>query len=415
MKAPKVRVYIRIRRPDGVDAYADPAWNRNRSLRGGYAVRGGRQEYHPEGIYYLRYARCGKRVWDSVGKDPDLALTALRNVEHSLTSIALGRAAFENRPGIEVPAPVLDQTTLEAGIATYMAEIRVFKAPKTISACDHVLAEFAKTCKGKLLQQVTCVDLLNHMSALKAHGLGDRSLFNHVSRINTFLKANGLANLLRPSDWPKFDQKEVDAYHADELSTLFSRALPNDRLLFHFFMVTGFREQEVMYCSWGNVDFRGKIITVRSKPELGFRVKDKEERSVPIPDTLIDSLLALKRRNDSGLIFSSKDGKPDGHMLRRLQKLALSAGLNCGECVTKSGNECSDNPVCRGWGLHKFRRTFATMHSEASVSAPTIQRWLGHADLSTTLRYLAVADMRSDRTRAQVNSSFAAMAIESAT
>jgi hypothetical protein len=30
------------------------------------------------------------------------------------------------------------------------------------------------------------------------------------------------------------------------------------------------------------------------------------------------------------------------------------------------------------------------MRSEAGVSAPTIQRWLGYADLSTTLRYLAV-------------------------
>ena len=29
------------------------------------------------------------------------------------------------------------------------------------------------------------------------------------------------------------------------------------------------------------------------------------------------------------------------------------------------------------WGLHNFgRKTFATMHSEAGVSPPTIQRWL---------------------------------------
>ncbi|WP_263367842.1 hypothetical protein [Edaphobacter bradus] len=37
-----------------------------------------------------------------------------------------------------------------------------------------------------------------------------------------------------------------------------------------------------MYCTWGNVDFKGKVISVRSKPEMGFRIKDKEERSVPV-------------------------------------------------------------------------------------------------------------------------------------
>jgi integrase/recombinase XerD len=65
--------------------------------------------------------------------------------------------------------------------------------------------------------------------------------------------------------------------------------------------------------------------------------------------------------------------------------------------------------VCSEWGLHKFRKSFSTMHSEAGVSAPTIQRWLGHADLATTLRYLAVADLRSERTRSQVNASFAVL------
>jgi integrase len=45
------------------------------------------------------------------------------------------------------------------------------------------------------------------------------------------------------------------------------------------------------------------------------------------------------------------------------------------------------------------------------VPAPTIQRWLGHASLSTTLRYLAAANLRSERTRSQVNTSFAALGI----
>ena len=47
------------------------------------------------------------------------------------------------------------------------------------------------------------------------------------------------------------------------------------------------------------------------------------------------------------------------------------------------------------------------MHHEGGVSARTIQRWLRHSDLETTLRYLAGSDDKSERTREQVNNTFA--------
>jgi integrase/recombinase XerD len=111
------------------------------------------------------------------------------------------------------------------------------------------------------------------------------------------------------------------------------------------------------------------------------------------------------------LVFPGNAGKPNGHFLRTLQRLAYRAGLNCCECITKVGKSCTAHAVCSEWGLHKFRKTFATMHSEAGVSPRTIQRWLGHSDLATTLRYLAAADLRSERTRNQVNASFAVLNI----
>lgn len=110
-------------------------------------------------------------------------------------------------------------------------------------------------------------------------------MFNHISRINTLLKANGFENLLRPADWPRYDEKAVRAYHSEQLSSLFAVCSAEERQLFEFFLITGFREQEVAYMTWANVDFKSKVISVWSKPEMGFRVKDKEERSVPVPDS----------------------------------------------------------------------------------------------------------------------------------
>jgi hypothetical protein len=93
--------------------------------------------------------------------------------------------------------------------------------------------------------------------------------------------------------------------------------------------------------------------------------------------------------------------------LAKLKPVALHAGLNCGHCTNKRGQSCIDKPVCNRWSLHKFRRTFATLHHESGVSARTLQAWQGHSNLETTLRYLKVVDLRSGRIRLQVDSTFA--------
>ena len=408
MRTPKVRLYIRIRSADGRDAYADPAWNRNRTLRAAYAMVRGQAEHHPEGCYYLRYLRSGKRVWQSVGSDADVALVALRKIQHHLESLSLGLRP-RNPTQVEQTGPAKHSLTQAA--QEYLAEVRQFRAPKTIAACENMVTRFATKFSDKSVEDISRKDLLAYMAFLKQEGLSDRSVFNHVNRITTFLRSNGVSGLLRRADRPRYDEKDVRAYNAEELAALFAAATDEERILFQFFVGTGFREQEVMYCTWANIDLKGKVISVRSKPEMGFRVKDKEERSVPVPDALIQALAGRKRDSTSMLVFPGRGGKPNGHFLRILQKLAFRAGLNCGECSTKSGKSCAAHPVCSKWGLHSLRRTFATLHSDAGVSARTVQRWLGHSDLATTLRYLAVADIRSERTRSQVNGTFAALSL----
>jgi hypothetical protein len=91
------------------------------------------------------------------------------------------------------------------------------------------------------------------------------------------------------------------------------------------------------------------------------------------------------------------------------RKLAKRAGLNCGECFSVGNGKkqsCSKAPVCDKFELHKFRRSLATLHHEAGVLARQIQQWLGHSDLTTTVRYPAISDDRNQRTRDRVNNSF---------
>ena len=85
-------------------------------------------------------------------------------------------------------------------------------------------------------------------------------------------------------------------------------------------------------------------------------------------------------------------GKPNGHRLRGLKSLAKKAQLH-GE-----------------FKLHKFRKTYATLQHRDRSDARTIQKRLGHSDLTTTLAYLEGEDVRSDRSRQQVNGTFAVFA-----
>lgn len=181
--------------------------------------------------------------------------------------------------------------------------------------------------------------------------------------------------------------------------------------MFRFFLGIGMREREVMFAAWPDIDFERGIFHVTEKKPDGFTIKDKEERSIPIPSRLLAALQKRhSNRSHQRWIFPTDRGQPDGHFLRKLQILASRAGLNCGECRTKKGGSCKQIACCKQFGLHKFRRTYATLHHENGVSIRTLTGWLGHSDLETTIRYLAVTDAGSEWTRLQVDRSFEAIA-----
>jgi integrase/recombinase XerD len=94
----------------------------------------------------------------------------------------------------------------------------------------------------------------------------------------------------------------------------------------------------------------------------------------------------------------------NGHALRIIKRLALRAGVNCGHCVNKKGLSCSEHPVCRHFVLHKMRKTFASTLHHKGLPAQTLQRYLRHSDLDTTLKYIAVQP--DDQVRETINATF---------
>ena len=72
------------------------------------------------------------------------------------------------------------------------------------------------------------------------------------------------------NDWPRYTEEEPEIYEDDELDTLFEACDDEERLWFEFFLMTGMREQEVMYTYWADINF--KAFHGSRQPQTGPRV-----------------------------------------------------------------------------------------------------------------------------------------------
>lgn len=129
-----------------------------------------------------------------------------------------------------------------------------------------------------------------------------------------------------------------------------------------FFYGCGGREQEVDHGLWTDVCFERSIFYIEEKTEkkdaMEFITKDREEGEIPLDDVLMQRLRKRRERYpNTRLIFPGRDGKPSGHLLRIVKKLALRSGMNCGQCINEKGQSCEKYPVCRRAILHRFRKT----------------------------------------------------------
>ena len=353
-----------------------------------------RANYPGGAIFCLRYTQGGKRKFETLS----VADYKQANIAAQQKSIALQLDAIDplKKKLASTPAPTpapqpkqqaqSNELTLDAAIDRYLDNVAK-KSSKTTKGYRYTLQQFYASTGNLVLSAVTTQELYDFIAYLRREGLGDRTVHNRVGEVVTFLRHFGIEDVtLRV----KYVEQKVRAYRPDELKALFAAADPEEWLMFQFFLCTGAREQELMYAEWNDIDFVDGLFTVRAK--ANWAPKDYEEREIPLPDFLIAALKKRMLATKGNLIFPTKQGNANGHMLRTLKSLAKKAGLT-GE-----------------FKLHKFRKTYATLQHRDGVDARTIQKRLGHSDLSTTLAYLEGEEPRSDRSRKQVNGTFGVFA-----
>jgi integrase/recombinase XerD len=306
---------------------------------------------------------------------------------------------------------------IRTAVDTYL-EQKSGKAKKTVAQYRLTLHEFIES----LDEQVQFLDEINenvlrrYKRFMSVQGYAGKTVNTRLNIVFFLLKKNGVGARIPRDEMPTIEEEVAVPYTEAELKTLFDVMDEETRLRYKFFLGTGCRDKEVTYASWNDINWTKGEFHVRKKDDVEFFPKSHESRTVPLPKNLLELLKAgRKKALHERWIFVNQEKHPENHFLRKLKQIAKGAGLNCGHCKTTITEgrydkkiqlqvSCKDRAVCKHIYLHRFRKTCATRWIEHGIPVRTVQAWLGHKNLETTMIYLGVTD--STKLRNEIDKAF---------
>jgi integrase/recombinase XerD len=324
----------------------------------------------PEGLYLIEWRSGGKRRRESAGVTAAQALEAQRRKRHELEGRKLGV------PGFETAGETGKKPALHVAVNKYLEQIEALKKPNTHRKYEAVLERFLDYFRDRdSIDSISADDLTGFVVSLKKdHRLGSNTILHNAVIIAQFLKRHGRSGITRELPLPERITPLVKVYRHEELAHFFAACSGAERALFATFLLSGFREQEVMYLNGSDVNFELRTVRVTAKPNLGFYPKRWEDREVPAPVELLEELRKLTHRPNCQFVFPSPTGNREQHMLDHCKAIAMRAELD----PTR-------------FDLKTFRSTYATGMLRRGFDVRTVQHWMGHKSLETTMRYLAPA------------------------
>jgi integrase len=389
MISPKVSLYYYCKTDEGWKRYP-AAMGRNGKIRPRYAQKGKAQIEFEQGHYELRYRVDGKIVWENVGEDSAAAHASQKTRAKEL---AAGKQATD--AGGEFVKEGSGRVRLADKAREYLERQEARSKAESVLAFRAAFEGLKAAAKVTYLDELTEQIILRWYAALRKHGNSNRTIHNKHVSVFGFLKWAGVDTKKLAQRAPSYTKRDVETYGSDELKAFFA-SLDDDyhRIVFEVLLKTGLRMQEGMFLEWTDVDFARAVIHVREKDDLGFSIKDKAGRTVPIPDDLVKRLKVWKEAHGGRLVLGTTNDTPNWKWLPLLKRLARNAGLNCGHC-----QGCREQDECERWFLHKFRATYTTNLLRAGIDVRTVMQYTGHSNLETVMRYLSPAEGRETQTR----------------
>jgi integrase len=128
-----------------------------------------------------------------------------------------------------------------------------------------------------------------------------------------------------------------------------------------FDLYTGLRKEELLTLKWSDVDFENDQVHVRAEI-----AKYNKDRYVDLAIQALIVLRSLPKRGD--YVFCDKQGKPFKNFRRSFESAVTRAKLK--DVV-----------------IHDLRRTYGSNCVMAGVSLATVQKWMGHSSINTTIKH----------------------------
>ena len=264
----------------------------------------------------------------------------------------------------------------------FLTKTETLKKPNTLRKYRCVLNRFVEHFKERpTIDAITNGDIDEFIITLmRKHHMSANTVIHNTVIIARFLRRQGRPNMTTQVQLPGAIRTLPREYTEEDLTRFFDACDSFERALFSAFLLTGVREQEMVYLLWSDLNFKLRTFRVTAKPQLGFYPKRWEEREIPIPVQLAEILREHPRRMGTEFVFPSPTGNREQNMLLRCKEVAARAGLDPARFDVKT-----------------FRSTFATRMLREGFDVRTVQHWMGHKSLETTMRYLVPATEVHDR------------------
>jgi len=339
------------------------------------------------GHYFVEWWEGKQRKRESAGITPSEATEAQRRKRNELIgALVTGNGTREVPQKEEAPL-----TLLSDAVSLFLDHVRVHSPdkPRTVRRYSNALDHVKRILGRKIFVEAITRPDIDDYKAIRSGESSDqhpdrriapRTINYEIAVLRTFFYfLISERNLPIPNPCAKFKplkdpkvkaKRRPPTYQQDELNRLFAVCNPFEKTAFATLLLTGFREEELCFLTWADVDLRdpgNATLRVSGEGKAGFSPKDYEERIIPIPKELSEFLALLTHRGP--WVFSTKSGNRQTHLLRRLKELAADANIT-------------------GATLHKFRHTYATRLLESGCDIVTVQKLMGHSDLDTTRQYL---------------------------
>ena len=226
---------------------------------------------------------------------------------------------------------------------------------------------------GKLPEQIDPEEINEYLVALARDPKSpSRSSFKHmVYGLRYYYRLMGMNKNAIALPSLKRDTKLPVILNYQELKELFAApTLLKQRIVLALIYSAGLRGQEVINLKISDVDFERKVIHIRQS-------KYKKDRIVPLAETMAVGLKKyLKAENPHLWLFNGKE--PDGRYSVRGLSWVMRENLK-------------KTSIKKDVNLHSLRHSYATHLLEQGLNIVTLKELLGHADITTTMLYLHVA------------------------